>query len=106
MTAVPCCRQAARAQHRAGGRHDKNPNSQRRDSMRTIHTSASPRRAIGSLALIAAAASFTLIAAAPAPKRPALDDPTIVAIFDAANTWDIEAAAVALKKSHNKDVRS
>ena len=34
-----------------------------------------------------------------------LDDPTIVAIFDAANTWDVETSQVALKKSHNKDVR-
>ena len=38
--------------------------------------------------------------------QPALDDPTIVAIFDAANTWDIELAGIALKKSHNKDVRT
>jgi putative membrane protein len=35
-----------------------------------------------------------------------LDDPTIVAIFDAANTWDIELGQLALKKSHNKEVRS
>ncbi|MEO6866262.1 MAG: DUF4142 domain-containing protein [Gemmatimonadaceae bacterium] len=35
-----------------------------------------------------------------------LDDPTIVAIFDAANTWDIELGHLALKKSHNKDVRA
>jgi putative membrane protein len=34
----------------------------------------------------------------------ALDDPTIVAIFDAANSWDIETSQVALKKSKNKDV--
>ena len=40
-----------------------------------------------------------------APEAPALDDPTIVAIFDAANTWDIETSQVALKKSHNKHVR-
>ena len=36
---------------------------------------------------------------------PALDDPTIVAIFDAANTWDVETSQIALKKSRNKDVR-
>lgn len=41
-----------------------------------------------------------------APVSAALDDPTIVAIFDAANTWDIETSEVALKKSHNKDVRA
>jgi len=57
----------------------------------------------------------TLAAQAPAPRSapatvraavaPALDDPTIVAIFDAANTWDIETSELALKKSHNADVR-
>lgn len=36
----------------------------------------------------------------------ALDDPTIVAIFDAANTWDIQLGHLALKKSSNKDVRT
>lgn len=35
-----------------------------------------------------------------------VDDPTIVAIFDAANTWDVETGDVALRKSHNKDVRA
>ena len=35
-----------------------------------------------------------------------LDDPTIVAIFDAANTWDIDLGKLALKKSHNADVRT
>jgi putative membrane protein len=34
-----------------------------------------------------------------------LDDPTIVAIFDAANTWDIETGALAQKKGTTKDVR-
>jgi putative membrane protein len=44
---------------------------------------------------------------APVPARvaAALDDPTIVAIFDAANTWDMETSQVALKKSRNKEVR-
>ena len=44
-----------------------------------------------------------LLAAAPAPA--ALDDPTIVAIFDAANTYDVEAGELALKTSHNTAVR-
>jgi putative membrane protein len=35
----------------------------------------------------------------------ALDDPTIVAIFDAANTWDIETGRLAEKKGTTKDVR-
>jgi putative membrane protein len=34
----------------------------------------------------------------------ALDDATIVAIFDAANSWDIETSQLAAKKSANKDV--
>lgn len=44
-------------------------------------------------------------ASAPQPTVAALDDPTIVAIFDAANTWDIETGQLALKKSHNAAVR-
>ena len=34
-----------------------------------------------------------------------LDDPTIIAIFDAANTWDIETGAIAAKKGTSKEVR-
>src|SRR4051812_27265616 len=37
--------------------------------------------------------------------KPALDDPTIVAIFDAANTWDMETGALAVKKGSRRDVR-
>ena len=72
-------------------------------------------------AMAAAVTALTLAVATPATaqmarsgatvagavaSKPALDDPTIVAIFDAANSWDIDAAQVALKKSHNKDVRA
>jgi putative membrane protein len=40
------------------------------------------------------------------PLPPAsLDDPTIVAIFDAANTYDIETGELALQRSHDKAVR-
>jgi putative membrane protein len=39
-------------------------------------------------------------------SAPALDDPTIVAIFDAANTFDIEASQLALEKSQNADVKA
>ena len=92
--------------------------------MRTMDIPLSHARSSHRVAIIAAAAFAALLAApsaqaqvaqasvsAPAvvvaaAARPALDDPTIVAIFDAANSWDIDAAAVALKKSHNKDVRS
>ena len=34
-----------------------------------------------------------------------LDDPTIIAIFDAANSWDIETGAIAAKKGSSKEVR-
>jgi putative membrane protein len=34
----------------------------------------------------------------------ALDDATIVAIFDAANSWDIETSRLAAKKSKNADI--
>ncbi|MEP6495223.1 MAG: DUF4142 domain-containing protein [bacterium] len=36
---------------------------------------------------------------------PALDDPTIVAIFDAANTADIETGTLATERGSSKDVR-
>jgi len=43
---------------------------------------------------------------APTPSHSAaLDDPTIVAIFDAANTYDIETGQLALQKSRPKAVR-
>ena len=34
-----------------------------------------------------------------------LDDPTFIAIFDAANTWDIETGTIAAKKGSSKEVR-
>ena len=34
----------------------------------------------------------------------ALDDPTIVAIFDAANTWDMETGGLAEKRARSKEV--
>ena len=65
------------------------------------------------LAALAAAplagAQAPALTASRAPVRAAvaagLDDPTIVAIFDAANSWDIETGQIALKKSRNKEVR-
>lgn len=72
-------------------------------------------------ALISVALTFVAVVAvhaqAPAPMHgaapahaaagpaAALDDPTIVAIFDAANSWDIETSRLAVKKSGNDDVR-
>lgn len=37
---------------------------------------------------------------------PRLDDPTIVAIFDAANTYDMETGSLAVSKGHSKAVRN
>lgn len=52
------------------------------------------------------AAVGAVLASTPAHSQtPALDDPTIVAIFDAANTFDVETSQLALKTSRNKAVR-
>ncbi|HET9002396.1 MAG TPA: DUF4142 domain-containing protein [Gemmatimonadaceae bacterium] len=82
--------------------------------MHTPESRPATTRFLRQLASIALAGAVTMIAAQPAraqgtaaaSAKPAIDDPTIVAIFDAANTWDIEAARVALQKSRSKDVRS
>src|SRR6478736_6440911 len=57
-----------------------------------------------------AATAFVLRtgSAAPAPASThatALDDPTIVAIFDAANTWDIQTGELAAKNGSTKEIR-
>jgi putative membrane protein len=66
------------------------------------------------LAVSAVIAVFVGIATIGAPNvsgrsaeadRPSLDDATIVAIFDAANTYDIETGALAAKKGRDKSVR-
>jgi putative membrane protein len=44
-------------------------------------------------------------AASARASRAAVDDPTICAIFDAANTWDIETSDIAIKKGSSKEVR-
>ena len=44
-------------------------------------------------------------AAVPSSAAPALDDATIVAIFDAANTADIETGALAAERGSSKEVR-
>lgn len=55
--------------------------------------------------LLPALALSVLVSTVPPSAPPALDDPTIVAIFDAANTYDIETGRLALEKSRNKEVR-
>jgi putative membrane protein len=58
---------------------------------------------------LAIAALAGLVALAPirtvAAQASRLDDPTIIAIFDAANTWDMETGALAAKKGSTKEVR-
>jgi putative membrane protein len=54
------------------------------------------------------ALSLTLAAAPVAgaqAKAPALDDATIVAIFDAANTWDMETGSLAVTRGSTQAVR-
>ena len=71
-------------------------------TMSVIRTAVSAAALGGGLLLLAAAN--------PSHHRPvhaaaatALDDPTIVAIFDAANTWDIESSTLG-EKSHNAEI--
>jgi putative membrane protein len=51
-----------------------------------------------------AAALFPVVPMITAEPKP-LNDPTIVAIFDAANSYDIETGELALEKSTSKDVK-
>jgi putative membrane protein len=61
------------------------------------------------LASIVAAGAIALTLrtsfAAPVPHAAALDDATIVAIFDAANTFDVQTGNLAAKKASNPDVK-
>jgi putative membrane protein len=66
------------------------------------------RRPVATMLLGLSSALF--VAAAPALAQsgtaaPALDDPTIVAIFDAANTADIETGRLAAERGSTKEVR-
>jgi putative membrane protein len=62
-------------------------------------------------AYLASAVALTALTLAPTSAnarttRPAaMDDPTICAIFDAANTWDVETSDIAIKKGSTKEVR-
>src|SRR5258705_2564253 len=67
-----------------------------------MHASSSLRSVLASALVIVAIASPSRTVAAQAAK---LDDPTIIAIFDAANTWDMETGAIAEKKGTTKEVR-
>ena len=68
-----------------------------------MHATSSPLRSVLASALVMlGVASPARSLAAQAAK---LDDPTIIAIFDAANTWDMETGAIAEKKGTTKEVR-
>jgi putative membrane protein len=58
-----------------------------------------------SFSLVALLIAHALLLPARAAGQ-ALDDPTIVAIFDAANTADIETGTLAAKRAQSKDVRN
>jgi len=58
-----------------------------------------------SAAILTLGAAAKWSAPVPATRSAALDDPTIVAIFDAANTWDMETGALGVKRAHKKEVR-
>ena len=55
--------------------------------------------------MFVAALGAALVSTPVLAQTPALDDPTIVAIFDAANTFDVETSQLALEKSRSKAVR-
>jgi putative membrane protein len=61
--------------------------------------------ALGAVAMTPAARAGTTTTTTTATAKAALDDPTIVAIFDAANTWDVEASGIAEKKATTKEIR-
>ena len=67
-----------------------------------MHATPSLRSVLASaIILLGVAGTARPIAAQSAP----LNDPTIIAIFDAANTWAMETGAVAEKKGTTKEVR-
>ena len=58
--------------------------------------------------LLATLASTVVLVAMPATahsQAAKLDDPTIIAIFDAANTWDMETGSLAAKKGTTPQLR-
>jgi len=71
-----------------------------------MHTRRCSRRTVPAAAVVSgftfASAHSSSLGATP---RAALDDPTIVAIFDAANTWDIETGELAARKGTTADIR-
>jgi putative membrane protein len=59
----------------------------------------------GAMATLTIALGLPVATARSQAGSPRLDDPTIVAIFDAANTYDMETGSLAVSKGHSKAVR-
>lgn len=57
------------------------------------------------VAAVAAGALATQAFARPRAESPALDQPAVIAIFDLANTADIETGRLAAERAENKEVR-
>lgn len=70
-----------------------------------MQTSWFGRAATGAAIAMTIALPMQLKAQAKQAGEAKLNDPTIVAIFDAANTWDIETGKLAEKKGSTKEVR-
>ena len=70
-----------------------------------MHTSWFGRAVSGAAVAMTIALPMQLNAQAKQVGDATLNDPTIVAIFDAANTWDIETGNLAVKKGSTKEVR-
>lgn len=62
------------------------------------------RQTLQTALALSLSASLFVVPAVLRAQDAKLDDPTIVAIFDAANTWDMESSGLAVKKSHQTDV--
>jgi putative membrane protein len=60
---------------------------------------------VRTIGLAASAAAILAVAPSPAQAQAKLDDPTIVAIFDAANMWDVETSRLGEKKGTTKEIR-
>src|ERR1700693_1262035 len=59
----------------------------------------------GAMATLTIAFGLPVATARSQAGSPRLDDPTIVAIFDAANTYDMETGSLAVSRGHSSAVR-
>ena len=63
------------------------------------------QRTVRSAGFLVASALIAIAQPVHAQQSAKLNDPTIVAIFDAANTWDVETGALARRKGSTKEIR-